>query len=181
MVKRAHQEADLQDLGSIDDPSKYFELMSQLRPFTGKAAHQLLTEKESAFRRAAIRKRQIKIDMDQIKDRVRTDYRAEISQVERNLEKVLGQLRDVERALTDAQTHRTEADATLQRLQAQNQTASLRQSRSRDTAALFEGLREIFSGAVEEFEAAVTCRGPARSDRNSPGHYSRPRVHRSHH
>jgi DNA sulfur modification protein DndD len=151
LAKRVRQEEEMHSLGSVEDPSKYFEVMSQLRPFVGKAAHQLLKEKESSLRRAAIRKRQAQIDMDQIRERVKNDYRTEISQVERNLEKVLGQLRDVERTLTDAQTRRNEEDGTLQRLQAQIRKLPSANKSLAVQAALFESLREVFEGAIEDF------------------------------
>ena len=82
---------------------------------------------------------------------MRTDYRAEIGRVERDLEKCLGQLRDSERILGETQDRRNEADATLQRLQAQIRKLPSANKGLATQAALFDALRETFDSAVEEF------------------------------
>ncbi|WCM92875.1 AAA family ATPase [Acidovorax sp. NCPPB 2350] len=150
-AKRATAQSQLDGQGPVIDAAKHFEMMTLLRPFAGKAAHQVLREKEGALRRTGIKKRQLKTEIDQIKERVRTDYRSEIGQVERDLEKCLGQLRDSERILGETQDRRNEADATLQRLQAQIRKLPLANKGLATQAALFEALREIFDSAVEEF------------------------------
>ena len=62
-----------------------------------------------------------------------------------------GQLRDSERILSDTQDRRNEADATLQRLQAQIRKLPSANKGLATQAALFDALREIFDSAVEEF------------------------------
>lgn len=150
-IKRGDIQTKLSSIGSVEDSSKYFETMTVLRPFVGKAAHQLLREKEGAWRRIGIKKRQDKAEIEQIRERVKTDYRAEIGQVERNLEKCLGQIRDAEKSLADANERRSEADAALQRLQRQIRTLPSANKGLAIQAALFESLREVFESAVEEF------------------------------
>lgn len=149
--KQVEAQRQLDAIGPVEDSSRHFETMTMLRPFVGKAAHQLLREKEGACRRIGIKKRQDKAEIEQIRERVKTDYRAEIGQVERNLEKCLGQIRDAERALADSKDRRSEADASLQRLQRQIRTLPSANKGLAIQAALFESLREVFDSAIEEF------------------------------
>lgn len=150
-LKRTASQLLLDEIGPIADPSNHFETMTLLRPFIGKAAHQALREKEGNWRRLAIKKRQDKTEIDLIRERVKTDYRSEIGQVERNLEKCLGQIRDAEKSLADSKGRRNEADAALQRLQRQIRTLPSANKSLAIQAALFESLREVFDSAVEEF------------------------------
>lgn len=150
-TKRSEAQKKLDSIGAVEDSARHFETMTVLRPFVGRAVHQLLREKEGLLRRIGIKKRQDRAEIEQIRERVKTDYRAEIGQVERNLEKCLGQIRDTERSLADSMDRRNEADAALQRLQRQIRTLPSANRGLAIQAALFEALREVFDSAVEEF------------------------------
>jgi DNA sulfur modification protein DndD len=150
-LKRDLAHDELGRIEPTDSPAKYFETMTFLRPFIGQAAHQTLREKEAELRRLGIRKRQDTLEIEQIRERVKTDYRSEVGQIERNLEKCLGQMRDAERTLSDSMERQTEADASLQRLQREIRQLPSANRGLAVQAAIFESLREVFSGAIDEF------------------------------
>jgi DNA sulfur modification protein DndD len=150
-TERRGQIREQLDTLSLDDAAKHLETLAQLRPFVGLNAYSVLREKETTFRRAAIRKRQIQSEIEKIRERVRTDYRAEIADVERKLEKCLLHLGDVERLLRDAEQRRDETDAALQRLQTQIRKLPSANKRLAIEADLYGRLGRLFSLAVDEF------------------------------
>jgi DNA sulfur modification protein DndD len=126
-------------------------MIALLRPFVGRAAHAELRAKEGALRRLGIRRRQEESEAVQIRERVKRDYRAEISQVERNLEKCLGQIKDADKSLADSRERRDQADSSLQRLQLQIRRLPSANRGLAIQAALYDALRDIFDSAIEEF------------------------------
>jgi DNA sulfur modification protein DndD len=137
--------------GSTTDPFPALERLQQLRGFAGQGNLRVLREKEGSLRRLSIQRRRVSAEIDAIRERVRTDFRSEIGEIERQLEHCLTQLANVERLLTDAQVRQREAAAALQRLQNQIRSLPGANRRLASQAALYEGLRTLFQMSIVDF------------------------------
>jgi DNA sulfur modification protein DndD len=148
--------AQIEELNARDgDAIGALTKLARLQPFAGSGNSRVLREKETAIRRIAIRRRRTTAEIEDIRERVRTDYRDEISHVERDLEQRLVQISRADGMLRDALGRHRDASGALQRLQNEIRSLPNANRRFAAEAEVYEALRDTFRETISEFREGL--------------------------